>query len=74
MQDDFVMYMGEGNCEIHVLSNESDRDSLIEWCNEQFGTCNCQESHRYDGSDRINTAFIFKVIEDAMGFKLRWEG
>lgn len=76
MQNDFVMYMWQedGNHEIHVFSNELDRDSLIEWCKEQFGACNWQESHRRDGSDRIMTPFIFQSGEDAMAFRLTWEG
>ena len=76
MQDDFVMYMWveDGIHVIHVFSNESDRDSLIEWCEEQFGTCIWRKSHRYYGSDRIQTPFIFQVAEDAMAFRLTWEG
>lgn len=64
-------------CEIRVYSDQEGRNILRDWCNINFGFC-CwyplnNESHKRALME-LCTIFQFYYPEDALAFKLMWQG
>ena len=59
--------------DVYIDDYEGQReDELIEWCIENFGDYRLSHSKPELKEPQNCTLFIFKNLEQAMAFKLRW--